>query len=68
MTIYEDDAPHVFGAVVTLMVLAVVSFGLRVYVRRGPTWGVEDTVMAVGAVSFRGGGHLKACIKRGRPV
>lgn len=52
MTIYEDDAPHVLGAVVTLMLLAFITFGLRVYVRYGPTWGLEDSVMAGAVVSI----------------
>ncbi|KAJ4385656.1 hypothetical protein N0V93_010085 [Gnomoniopsis smithogilvyi] len=52
MTIYEDDAPHVIGAVVTLMLLAFTTFGLRVYVRYGPTWGFEDTVMAGAVLPF----------------
>lgn len=51
MTIYEDDAPHVLGSVMTLFLLAVVTFGLRVYVRIGKTWGPEDTAMAIGMVS-----------------
>lgn len=33
------------------MVLAFVTFGLRLYVRIGSTWGSEDTVMAIAAVS-----------------
>lgn len=52
MTIYGDDAPHVVGAVVTLMILAFVSFGLRVYVRYGKTWGSEDWAMTIGTVSL----------------
>lgn len=51
MTIYEDDAPHVLGSVMTLFLLAIITFGLRVYVRMGKTWGSEDTVMAIGMVS-----------------
>lgn len=51
MTIYEDDAPHVVGSVVTLFVLAIMTFGLRVYVRVGKTWGPEDTSMAIAVVS-----------------
>lgn len=56
MTIYEDDAPHVLGAVVTLMLLAFITLGLRVYVRYGSTWGFEDSVMAAAAVSTLVGG------------
>lgn len=52
MTLYGDDAPHVLGAVVTLMVLALVTFGFRVYVRYGPTWGLEDSVMTFAVVSL----------------
>lgn len=52
MTIYEDDAPHVLGAIITLMILAFTTFGLRVYVRYGPTWGFEDSVMAAAVVSY----------------
>lgn len=52
MTIYEDDAPHVLGAVVTLMILAYSSYALRVYVRYGKTWGMEDWAMTVATVSF----------------
>lgn len=51
MTVYEDDAPHVLGSVMTLFLLAVITFGLRVYVRMGKTWGPEDTSMAIGMVS-----------------
>lgn len=57
MTIYEDDAPHVLGAVVTLMLLALITFGMRVYVRYGSTWGPEDSVMAVAVVSALMGTH-----------
>lgn len=54
MTIYQDDAPHVLGAVITLMILALTTFGLRVYVRLGPTWGLEDTIMSFAVVSIPG--------------
>lgn len=54
MAIYRDDAPHVLGAVITLMTLALITFGLRVYVRYGPTWGLEDSVMSVALVSILG--------------
>lgn len=59
MTLYVDDAPHVMGAVVTLMMLAFVSYGLRVYVRMGKTWGSEDWAMTIGTVSLS--------LSRGRP-
>lgn len=52
MTIYEDAAPHVVGAVLTLFLLAILTFGLRVYVRFGQTWGPEDTSMAIAMVSI----------------
>ncbi|KAF3766707.1 hypothetical protein M406DRAFT_231224, partial [Cryphonectria parasitica EP155] len=53
MTIYQDNAPHVVGAVVSLMILGLSSFALRVYVRQGQkTWGAEDSVMAVGVLPF----------------
>lgn len=51
MAIYEDDAPHVVGAVATLMILAFVTYGLRVYVRMGKTWGSEDWAMTIATVS-----------------
>lgn len=52
MAIYEDDAPHVVGAVATLVILAFTSYGLRVYVRFGKTWGAEDWAMTVATVSL----------------
>lgn len=66
MTIYLDNAPHVLGSVVTLAILAVVTFGLRVYVRMGKTWGAEDTSMAVGMVSVSTVMLLLLCLL-GRP-
>lgn len=42
----------VFGGVVTLMILAYVTFGLRVWVRHGKTWASEDWVMTFATVSY----------------
>ena len=42
----------VLGGVITLMILAYVTFGLRVWVRHGgKTWASEDWVMAFATVS-----------------
>ncbi|KAK6077880.1 hypothetical protein SCUP234_01042 [Seiridium cupressi] len=48
MAIFGDDAPHVTGTVITVMLLAYLTFGLRVYTRitRG-SWGIEDWLMTV---------------------
>lgn len=52
MTIFEDDAPHVLGAIITLMILAYGTYALRVYVRIGKTtWGSDDWVMTFAIVS-----------------
>ncbi|KAK8008778.1 hypothetical protein PG991_011329 [Apiospora marii] len=52
MTIFLDDAPHVTGTVVTLILLAFLTFGMRVYCRvTRASWGMEDWLMAV---SMRG--------------
>lgn len=51
MAIYMDDAPHVAGAVISLAILAYTSFALRVYVRKGKTWGMDDWCMTVASVS-----------------
>ncbi|KAF3013689.1 hypothetical protein E8E14_001495 [Neopestalotiopsis sp. 37M] len=50
MAIFMDDSPHVFGTVITIAVLAYLTFGLRVYTRitRG-SWGMEDWLMTVAA-------------------
>lgn len=41
----------VLGGIVTLMILAYVTYGLRVWVRLGKTWASEDWVMTFATVS-----------------
>lgn len=45
------------GGIVTLMILAYVTFGLRVWVRYGKTWASEDWVMTFATVSDVTGGR-----------
>ncbi|KAK7914537.1 hypothetical protein PG985_012240 [Apiospora marii] len=53
MTIFLDDAPHVTGTVVTLILLAFLTFGMRVYCRvTRASWGMEDWLMAVSMFPF----------------
>ncbi|KAK7928801.1 hypothetical protein PG985_005799 [Apiospora marii] len=53
MTIFLDDAPHLAGTVITLIILAYLTFAMRVYCRvTRASWGVEDSLMAVSVVPF----------------
>jgi hypothetical protein len=55
MAIFMDDAPHVAGTIITIVTLAILTFGLRCYVRitRG-AWGPEDWCMTVAMVCALG--------------
>lgn len=51
MTIFLDDAPHLTGTVITLILLGYLTFGMRVYCRvTRASWGMEDSLMAVAMV------------------
>ncbi|KAK8016219.1 hypothetical protein PG993_014408 [Apiospora rasikravindrae] len=53
MTIFLDDAPHLLGTVITLIILATVTFGMRVYCRvTRASWGMEDSLMAASMIPF----------------
>ncbi|KAK6859984.1 hypothetical protein PG995_003620 [Apiospora arundinis] len=53
MTIFLDDAPHLTGTVITLILLGYLTFGMRVYCRvTRASWGMEDSLMAVAMVPF----------------
>ncbi|KAK7985135.1 hypothetical protein PG996_005622 [Apiospora saccharicola] len=53
MTIFLDDAPHLTGTVITLIFLAFLTFGMRVYCRiTRASWGMEDWLMAVAMFPF----------------
>lgn len=54
MTIFMDDAPRVMGSLITLLILAYGTYGLRLYVRMGKTWGADDTAMTIAIVSSQG--------------
>lgn len=47
----ECGRTDVLGGIVTLMILAYVTYGLRVWVRHGKTWASEDWVMTFATVS-----------------
>ena len=51
MTLFADDAPHLAGTVVTLVVFCCLTFAMRVYCRVSRhSWGVEDWLMTVAMV------------------
>jgi hypothetical protein len=50
--LWQDDAPHVAGTVITVTLLAYLTFGMRVYTRiTRRSWGMEDWMMTLAAVS-----------------
>ncbi|KAH8900015.1 hypothetical protein GQ53DRAFT_835996 [Thozetella sp. PMI_491] len=53
MAIFEDDAPHVAGAVIALSILGYLTYALRAYTRitRG-AWGLEDSFMTAATLPF----------------
>ncbi|KAI0129103.1 hypothetical protein BJ170DRAFT_594920 [Xylariales sp. AK1849] len=53
MAIFLDDAPHVAGTVITITVLAYLTYGMRVYTRiTRKSWGIEDWLMTVAVFPF----------------
>lgn len=51
MAIYQDNAPHLAGAVITLTTIAYLTYALRVYTRvTRKAWGPEDWLMTVALV------------------
>ncbi|KAJ5934126.1 hypothetical protein N7466_003673 [Penicillium verhagenii] len=53
MTIYGDAAPSLAGSTIMLTVLALITYGLRVYCRlTRKSWGVEDWIMTIALVPF----------------
>lgn len=54
MALFADDAPHLVGTVVTLVVFCCLSFAMRVYCRvTRHSWGVEDWLMTAAMVRLR---------------
>lgn len=52
MTYYGDHAPRVTTTVITLMTIAYVVFGLRLYTRlQNKAWGMDDWCMTTAVVS-----------------
>ncbi|KAJ5657010.1 hypothetical protein N7507_008960 [Penicillium longicatenatum] len=53
MAIYADNAPSLAGSTIMLTVLALLTFGLRVYCRvTRKSWGVEDWIMTIALIPF----------------
>ncbi|KAI0161953.1 hypothetical protein GGR52DRAFT_146510 [Hypoxylon sp. FL1284] len=53
MTIFIDDAPHLAGTVITLIIAANLTFVLRVYCRiTRRSWGMDDTLMTIAIFPF----------------
>lgn len=51
MAIYTDNAPSLAGSTIMLTVLALLTYGLRVYCRvTRKSWGVEDWIMTIALV------------------
>lgn len=54
MVYYGDNAPQLAGSVITLAVIAYITFSLRVYIRvRNGSFGVDDWSMTVATVGYR---------------
>lgn len=59
MTLFADDAPHLAGTVVTLVVFCCLTFAMRVYCRVSRhSWGVEDWLMTAAMVRLPLGNKL----------
>ncbi|KAJ6005263.1 hypothetical protein N7451_003207 [Penicillium sp. IBT 35674x] len=53
MAIYTDNAPSLAGSTIMLTVLALLTYGLRVYCRvTRKSWGVEDWIMTIALIPF----------------
>jgi hypothetical protein len=53
MAIYADAAPSLAGSTIMLTVLALLTYGLRVYCRvTRKSWGMEDWIMTGALVPF----------------
>ncbi|KAI1500732.1 hypothetical protein F5X99DRAFT_409805 [Biscogniauxia marginata] len=53
MVLYEDNAPNLAAAVITICILGYTSFSLRVYSRtRFGSWGIEDWAMTAALPFF----------------
>lgn len=51
MAIIADDAPNLAGSVITLTILAFMTYGMRMYCRISrKSWGAEDWIMTVAVV------------------
>ncbi|KAI0143136.1 hypothetical protein GGR57DRAFT_518873 [Xylariaceae sp. FL1272] len=53
MVLYEDHAPHLAAAVITIGIFGYITYGLRVFCRlRLAAWGIEDWCMTVAIPPF----------------
>lgn len=51
MVIYADAAPSLAGSTIMLTIVALLTYGLRVYCRlTRKSWGIEDWIMTVAMV------------------
>lgn len=51
MAIIADDAPNLAGSVITLTILAFITYGMRMYCRISrKSWGAEDWIMTAAVV------------------
>ncbi|CAG7926754.1 unnamed protein product [Penicillium olsonii] len=53
MVVYADAAPSLAGSTIMLTILALITFGLRVYCRLSRrSWGTEDWIMSAAMIPF----------------
>lgn len=51
MAIIADNAPNLAGSVITLTILAFITYGMRMYCRISrKSWGAEDWIMTAAVV------------------
>lgn len=51
MVVYADAAPSLAGSTIMLTIVALLTYGLRVYCRlTRKSWGIEDWIMTVAMV------------------
>jgi len=63
MTVFTDNAPHVFAAVCTLAIFSFVVFPLRVYIRlKKKAWGYDDWFMLAGVVCIQRQPYLSSTL------